>query len=291
MPFVRKGTILTIKDFFKSHNIEAYSLIPLARCKILRDYLLTKNGLDKDCYAIMMLFPYRSEIMLKNLTVYASVKDYHGYIEAFSKELEGFLKDKHPSGVFKVFSDHSPIDEVHACCVSGLGFIGDNGLLITEKYSSFVFLGECITNVSPSELGLEVAPEIEVRGCLHCGKCKNACPCGCIGEALDKKKECLSAITQKKGALTNEEISLIVENGSIWGCDACQNVCPYTRNASYTPIEYFKKDVIECLDLEALEKMTSEEFSSRPFAWRGMDTIRRNVLIYEEKMKGHRGDD
>lgn len=277
---------MTIQDFFKSHNIEGYSLIPLDRCKILREYLLTKNGLDRGSYAIMMLFPYRSEKKPKNLTVYASVKDYHGYIESFSKELESFLKDKHPEGIFKVFSDHSPIDEVHACCISGLGFIGDNGLLITEKYSSFVFLGECITNISPKDLGLEVAPEIEVRGCLHCGKCKNACPCGCIGEKTDKKLECLSAITQKKGALNDEEAKLIIENGSIWGCDICQSVCPYTKNASYTPIDYFKEDIIECLDLDTLEGMSSEEFSSRPFAWRGMDTIERNVMIYEKNMKG-----
>ena len=52
---------------------------------------------------------------------------------------------------FKVFADHSPIDEVHASCISGLGFIGDNGLLINEKYSSFVFLAECITNVTPRQ--------------------------------------------------------------------------------------------------------------------------------------------
>ncbi len=282
---------MTIKDFFKSHNIEAFSLIPLDRCKILREYLLTKNGLDRDSYAIMMLFPYRSEKTPKNLTVYASVKDYHGYIESFSKELESFLREKHPTGTFKVFSDHSPIDEVHACCVSGLGFIGDNGLLITEKYSSFVFLGECITNISSEELGLEVAPEIQVRGCLHCGKCKSACPCGCIGEKADKKQECLSAITQKKGPLSDEEVSLIVENGSIWGCDICQNVCPYTKNASYTPIDYFKEDIIECLDLNTLEKMTDGEFTSRPFAWRGMEAIKRNVILYEEKMKGAKKND
>ena len=286
VPFIERETVLTIKDFFKSHNIEAYSLIPLARCKVLREYLLSKNGLDKDCHAIMMLFPYRSEKAPKNLTVYASVKDYHGYVESFSKELESFLRNRHPNGIFKVFSDHSPIDEVHACCISGLGFIGDNGLLITEKYSSFVFLGECITNVSPEELGLEIAPEIQVRGCLHCGKCKSACPSCCIGEVVDKKKDCLSAITQKKGILTDEEVSLMVKNGSIWGCDICQNVCPYTKNASFTPIDYFKNDVIECLDLSTLEGMSDEDFSSRPFAWRGMDTIKRNVLIYEEKMKG-----
>ena len=275
---------MTIKDFFKSHNIEAYSAIPLSRCKILREYLLTKNGLDRDCYAIMMLFPYRCEKKPINLTVYASVRDYHSYIESFSRELESFLKEKHPQGKFKVFSDHSPIDEVHGCCVSGLGFIGDNGLLITEKYSSFVFLGECITDVDPKELGLELANEVEVRGCLHCGKCKNACPSGCIGQDVDKKLECLSAITQKKGALSEDEEALIVKNGSIWGCDICQNVCPYTRNAEYTPIEFFRNDVIQCLDLETLEAL-GEEFNTRPFAWRGMDTIKRNVLLYENKMR------
>ncbi|MBO5439644.1 MAG: epoxyqueuosine reductase [Clostridia bacterium] len=270
-----------MKDFFKSQGIEFYSLIPLNRCKILKGYLLEKNGFSENDNAILFLIPYRSEKAPVNLTVYASVPDYHRYVENLSNELNKYVKSKYPHGNFKLFADHSPIDEVHASCISGLGFIGDNGLLINEKYSSFVFLAECVTNLTDKELGLEYAPTVSVNQCLHCGACHKACPSNCIGENGKPKTECLSAITQKKGSLSEGEIKMMLENGSIWGCDVCQNVCPYTKNASFTPIEYFKNDVITLLDSQLLDSLSDEEFKKRPFAWRGREVIKRNVEIYE----------
>ena len=60
-----------------------------------------------------------------------------------------------------------------------------------------------MTNLSGDELGIDIAPDIEVKECLHCGRCTKACPCGCIGENGKPKSECLSAITQKKNELNN----------------------------------------------------------------------------------------
>ena len=122
---------------------------------------------------------------------------------------------------------------------------------------------------------------------MHCGKCIAACPSKCIaigegGENTSNKKECLSAITQKKGELTEEEKKLILDNGSIWGCDVCQNVCPYTKNAKYTPIKFFNDDVITLLNTNVLSAMSNESFMLRPFAWRGKETIRRNIMLWEE---------
>lgn len=274
-----------MRDFFKSQGIELYSLIPLNRCKILKGYLLEKNGFTENDNAILFLIPYRSEKKPINLTVYASVLDYHGYVDMLAIKLENYVKNKYPWGKFKLFADHSPIDEVHASCISGLGFIGDNGLLINEKYSSFVFLAECVTNLTDKELGIEYAPNASVRECLHCGACHKACPAGCIGENRKPKSQCLSAITQKKGELSDTECHMMLENGSIWGCDICQNVCPYTKKAQFTPIEYFRNDVITLLDSATLDSLNDEEFKKRPFAWRGRDIIKRNVELYERGQK------
>jgi len=276
-----------MKDFFLENNIEFYSMIPLSRCKILKEYLLTKNGFDTSANAITMLFPYRSEKKVTNLSVYASVKDYHTYVEELCARLELYVKKKYPTARFKLFADHAPIDEVHAACISGLGFIGDNGLLINEKYSSFVFLGECIIDLSPEELGMEYARDVGVKECLHCGKCAQACPCGCIKKAGDvadfnPKTLCLSAITQKKGELSEGEKELMLQNNTVWGCDICQNACPYTKNAEFTPIEYFQRDVITTLDLKTLDSLDDEEFKKKPFAWRGRSVIERNVRLYED---------
>ena len=272
-----------MKEFFKKHGIEFYSLIPLNRCKILKSYLLEKNGFCESDNALIFLIPYRSEVAPVNLTVYASVPDYHKYVDFLSRELTDYTKNKYPNGNFKIFADHSPIDEVHASCISGLGFIGDNGLLINEKYSSFVFLAECITNLTDTELGIEYAKGDFVTTCLHCGACTKACPANCIGKNHLPKTECLSAITQKKGDLTESEIKMMLDNGSIWGCDVCQNVCPYTKNALLTPIEYFKNDVITLLDRKTLDSLTDDEFLMRPFSWRGRSVIGRNIDLYEER--------
>lgn len=272
-----------MKDFFINHGIEYFSLVPLKRCKILKEYLLTKNGFDSNSNAILFLIPYRSEKTPVNLSVYASVKDYHGFVKGLEAELNEYVAIKYPQGKFKLFADHSPIDEVHGACISGLGFIGDNGLLINEKYSSFVFLGECITNLDGRTLGIsEAAADLEVSQCIHCGACKRACPTGCIGGS---KTECLSAITQKKGALSPDEESLILSSGVIWGCDACVNACPYTKNADFTPIDYFKQDVISLLDSNTLNSLDDESFLTRPFSWRGRDVIKRNVDLYERSLK------
>ena len=274
-----------MKEFFKCWGIEYFSLIPLKRCKILKQYLLDKNGFSENDNAIIFLIPYRNENTPVNLTVYASVPDYHAFVDALGKSLDEYVGNKYPNGKFKIFADHSPIDEVHASCISGLGFIGDNGLLINEKYSSFVFLAECITTLSDKELGIEYAPFVGVKECLHCGACHKACPAGCIGENRKPKSECLSAITQKKGELNDDEIKMMLENGSIWGCDVCQNVCPYTKNASFTPIEFFKNDIITLLDKKALDSLSDEEFKKRPFSWRGRGVILRNIEIYEGSQK------
>lgn len=275
-----------MKDFFKQFDIEFYSLIPVSKCKILKRYLLEKNGFDESANAILFLIPYRSEKKPINLSVYASVKDYHGFVNILGVELEKYVSKKYPHGKFKIFADHSPIDEVYGACISGLGFIGDNGLLINEKYSSFVFLAECITDLSANELGIDAVLDVSVKECIHCGACKRACPSHCM-DANDPrpKTECLSAVTQKKGELNDDEIAMMLNSGVIWGCDICQNVCPYTKNASFTPIEYFNDDVITLLDSKTLNSMSDTELLTRPFSWRGRAIIQRNIEIYERSKK------
>lgn len=276
-----------MKDFLLNHGIEYFAAVPLKECKILKEYLLKNNGFNEQNYAVTMLIPYRTEQAPTNLSVYASVLDYHGFVDILSKELDSYVKEKYPHGRFKLFADHSPIDEVHAACISGLGFIGDNGLLINEAYSSFVFLAECITDLSPAEIGVELATKKPVAECMHCGACASACPSGCIKKAggvddFKPKTACLSAITQKKGELTQDEIDMMLAHSTVWGCDVCQNVCPYTKNAKFSSIEFFKKGVIRTLTSQAVLDMTDEEFSSRPFSWRGRAVVLRNLKHYEE---------
>ena len=277
-----------MKDFLLKEGIEYCAVVPLKQCKVIKEYLLTRNGFDENANVITMLIPYRTEHTPINLSTYASVPDYHSFVADLSKKLAKFVEEKYPHGRFVLFADHSPIDEVHATCISGLGFIGDNGLLINEKYSSFVFLAECITDLSPEKFGMEFALDYGVKECLHCGACAKACPSKCIKASNDvdgfcTKATCLSAITQKKEALSESEIKMMLDNNTVWGCDICQNACPYTKNASTSSIEFFKQNVICNLTSQMVLSMSDKDFALRPFAWRGRNTILRNLTLYEER--------
>ncbi len=272
-----------MRELLSKKGIEQIGALRLSDCKIIRPYLLERASLDVDSYVIMMLLPYRSEAKPTNLSVYASVPDYHSFVEVIRADIKSYLGARFEGERFEVFADHSPIDEVNAACKAGLGFIGDNGLLINEKYSSFVFLCEIITSIEPSRLGLELASGDYISRCLGCGACAAACPCGCIGEDAQPKSECLSAITQKKGELSEGEISLMLESGCAWGCDICQAVCPYTKGAAPTPIEFFKSDIVTTLSSELINSMSDEEFESRAFSWRGRKTVLRNLELFEKQ--------
>ena len=100
--------------------------------------------------------------------------------------------------------------------------------------------------------------------------------------------DCLSAISQKKGKLTEEERNLLIKYDTVWGCDICQEVCPHTKRAIseksiYTPIDFFYQNRIELLTKEKIMSMSDDEFSSRAFSWRGRETIMRNIELFEKK--------
>ena len=265
-----------IKNILLERGVELVAPVSLAHLKILRPYKLERAGFSKneELTAIMLAVPYLTRQKGRNISAYAVPRDYHGFFkELFDSvipELESVFPDNHFAG----FADDSPINERDAAAISGLGIIGDNGMLITEKYSSYVFLGEIITNLSiPSEPN-------EIEHCRSCRICKTACP-------MDEIGVCLSALTQKKGELTEGEIEAIKKNGSAWGCDRCQEVCPHTLRAIknetiYTNIDYFKQNTIPCITCEILDSMSDEEFAKRAYSWRKRETIRRNLEILKK---------
>ena len=168
------------------------------------------------------------------------------------------------------YSNH----KVGAALVAGLGIVGDNGLIINEKYGSYVFIGDVVTDIPPEELG--AIPPREVGHCHHCGACLRACPTGILrGEGAD----CLSAITQRKGELTDEEITLMRKYNTAWGCDLCQSACPYNRNPLITPIQFFHRERIAYLTRDILDAMDKSAFMRRAFAWRGRKTVERNLDV------------
>ena len=228
---------------------------------------------------IIYLLPYYAGDS-ENLSIYASSLDYHLAIREINQGLEELLKESFANSSVKGYGDHSPIDERHAALVGGLGIQGDNGLIINEKYGSFVFVGDVVTDIDPELLGAK-EPQ-PYRRCEGCGACKRACPTGILrGEGGD----CLSAITQRKGELSESEIALMRKYNTLWGCDLCQTSCPHNKNPIKTPVEFFYRERIPRLTREILDSMSETDFEKRAFAWRKRKTIERNIDILCEKSK------
>jgi epoxyqueuosine reductase len=265
-----------IKDYFSSVNIEYFSVLSYADCRETGKRIMDRESFAPKSVIIYLLPYYAGEC--ENLSIYASSLDYHLAIKEINDGLISLLKKSFPDSGVKGYGDHSPIDERHAALIAGLGIQGDNGLLINESYGSYIFVGDLVTDIEPELLGAELP--MPYAGCEGCGACKKACPTGILrGEGSD----CLSAITQRKGELTEDEKSLMISHNILWGCDLCQSSCPHNKNPKITPVEFFHRDRIPCLTREILDNMTDEDFEKRAFAWRKRKTIERNLDILNNK--------
>ncbi len=263
---------------FKKEHIEKWAVLPLSECEVTLPRLLEREEGFSPKSVILFLIPYFGGFP-KNLSAYAAAEDYHLFVSELYERLSPALTALYPDFRFRMYADHSPIDERLAAVRAGLGVFGKNGLLLTEAFSSFQFIGEILTD-APTELlgGYSLFP---IRGCEGCGRCLAACPTGVLrGEGTD----CLSAITQRKGELTEAETALMQRHNTAWGCDECQRVCPYTQRALasgsiYTPIPFFRENRMEELTEEALARMDEKTFRRRAFAWRGRKTVERNLRL------------
>ena len=211
---------------------------------------------------ILAIFPYKvKEARPEKISRYAAVPDYHTVCGGFLSAAANMLKAKFPNNEFRAFIDNSPIPEVAAAAHSGLGVLGNNGLLIHKTYGSFVFIGEIVTD-------LEIESDKGDKKCLDCGQCGGACLVNL------RKADCLSAVNQQKNMPTNEQIDKIKNNGYIWGCDVCSEVCPMNKDV---PITY----ISEFINGYRNEYKEGEPFENRAYAWRGIEVIKRNAEFFK----------
>ena len=140
-----------------------------------------------------------------------------------------------------------------------------------------MFLGFLATDVVLPETGGAIVP------CSGCGACRKACPGGALGDRFEEGR-CLSAITQKRGGLTAEELALVKRGGMLWGCDRCQLACPENQHRTVPPLPEFAPlpDPGEA-DLQLSDRAFRRQFAGRAFTWRGVQPLRRNFEILKEE--------
>ena len=180
---------------------------------------------------ISLLFNYYTDKAQKDaeapvISKYAFGRDYHFVMKERMHQLLAFIQSLQPGTQGRVFVDSAPVLDRAWARKAGLGWIGKNSCLISRKLGSFVFIGEIILNL---ELDHNQVPESDF--CGSCNRCLEACPTGAILEnrTLDSQR-CISYQTiENKGAISPELKGRL--EGRAFGCDICQDVCPWNRKA------------------------------------------------------------
>ena len=194
---------------------------------------------------------------------YARGDDYHDVMTRRLRELLCFLQEQvGPEAEGRVYVDAGPILEREVAQRAGLGWFGKNTLLINTKRGSYFFLGEIVTNVA-----LEFdAPAL--GGCGTCTRCLDACPTGAILEPYKvDSRRCLSYLTiELKGAIPPEFHAALSASGNrIYGCDICQEVCPFNQRRSVptTVPEFQPREITSSPRLVDLLLLSEEEFREK----------------------------
>lgn len=240
------------------------------------------TGVLEGCRSLLMLaLPYRTtEVPTTNadkaqIARYALGEvDYHDVIHERLKQLRVWLEQRVQGVLVRGVVDTAPLLEREFAEAAGLGWVGKNTLLLNRTWGSYFFLAALLT-----DLTLEFDPPQEKGYCGTCTACLEACPTGAFVEpyVLDATR-CLSYLTIEHRGRVEDDLAKNFDQW-IFGCDICQEVCPWNRKAQFSeevvfcPSSSFAElDIEELLELD--ETSFRERFRHTPM-WR---TKRRGML-------------
>ncbi|MEI9813130.1 MAG: tRNA epoxyqueuosine(34) reductase QueG [Acidobacteriota bacterium] len=219
---------------------------------------------------------------------YAWGRDYHEVMKASLEEMTRRLLALE-SFEYKVCVDTAPLLERSLAREAGLGWIGKNTCLINEPRGSWFFLGEIVTSL---ELEADAPP---ADRCGSCTRCIEACPTQALVPEGDQwtldSRRCISYLTiELRGPIPEEMHAGIGTH--VFGCDICQDVCPWNRRAPVTSDAAFQGSRVT---LEEIAGMTAEEFRVRfrgTPVWRTKQAgMLRNVEIAMKNATAAPGDE
>jgi len=168
------------------------------------------------------------------ISKYAYGEDYHFVIKRKLKSLLGFIREEIGEVEGRAFVDSAPVMDRAWAKNAGLGWIGKHSLLLTKQAGSFYFIGELI-------IDLELAEDQVVSShCGTCTKCIDACPTEAIlANGVVDAQRCISYLTIELRDEIDQSFGTQMENWA-FGCDICQDVCPWNSFAKPTQEPAFK---------------------------------------------------
>lgn len=214
--------------------------------------------------------------------------DYHKVIRKKLKQLSRLIREQYPDCETRGVVDTAPLLERDFAQLAGLGWIGKNTLLLNKREGSWFFLAGLLLSDE-----LEYDEPQQTSHCGTCTRCLEACPTDAFVEAgtLDARK-CISYLTiELRDQPIPEELRPGMQDW-MFGCDVCQDVCPWNRKApisgepAFQPVETFTPvDACELLTLD--EAAFQERFQSTPMSRARRAGLLRNAAI----VLGNRGDE
>ena len=205
-------------------------------------------------------------------------KDYHRVVKDRLFKLHTCLEEVTGRKITgRAFVDSAPVFEHEWARRAGLGWIGRNSLLIHPRLGSYCFIGVIISDYEPSRYSL---PE-ERNFCGQCSRCVEACPTGALSSHEVNANLCISYNTiERKDDIPSEIKKKMGDR--FFGCDACQEVCPWNRKAVLHHVEEFSpnewlmrmsRDEWLALDEEVFQVRFKESPLQRP----GLERIKHNL--------------
>jgi epoxyqueuosine reductase len=224
---------------------------------------------------------------------YALGEDYHDWIKTRLYALADFTRDLVPGTRTVCGVDTAPIAERELAARAGIGWVGKNTCIIHPRLGSFLFLATILTTLRPDQLGLSPAePEVAPPDPGHCGtctRCLEACPTGALHPdrpyQLDASR-CISYLTIEHAGPIPEPLRSGIGDW-LYGCDICQDVCPFnskapTANLAASP-KLTPRHVSATVDAKAILDWTDTEW--HPFSRRSairrlsLPLLKRNAQI------------
>lgn len=206
--------------------------------------------------------------------------DYHKVLLKRLQSLEGSLKDRLGNFESRCYVDTGPIVERVYARYAGIGWTGKNTCILNQELGSWFFLGVILTSL---ELEADQWPQPAADRCGSCTRCIEACPTDALTPYQMDATRCIAYLTiEKRGEIPEELRAGIGRN--IFGCDICQDVCPWNRKA---PIgldpELAPREALVNPALDWLGAMKEEDFGQwffgSPVKRAKFEGLRRNVAI------------